>query len=308
MLGCSTKEYFTSESVKVLDGNQDVGLNLKDMGPELKAKESSTASKSPEQPKPQTTSPSLVLQETKSIKEIEFDDKQNEQSASLIPNKGKASNQNSTKKDDEVTNKNQSKMSVLNVPLFPSYSFDVRAPEQFKHPLQFSNKLNFMLGEDEQGFYLYGEGPITKDAYRKFLAYVKHYKNKNIDLDRLMLHSPGGFVNEGLKIGQYIHNHNWSTDADKYMKCYSSCGFIYAAGVSKKIQKGAEVGFHRPYIPNKPDTDDFIRRVYSDYQPYWNLVEGDMGLYNKFMSDYGREEMYILNSENINKYMKSEVY
>jgi len=167
-----------------------------------------------------------------------------------------------------------------------------------------------MLGQDNKGDYLYGEGAITEGSFEKFKKYVNFYNNRENtpSLNRLMLHSPGGLVNEGLLIGEYIKKNNWTTDADKYMKCYSSCGLIYAAGVNKRIQPGAEIGFHRPYIPEKPDTKEFINQVYQDYLPYWNYIKGDQDLYNKFMKEFGRDDMYILNVENIHQYMDIEQY
>ncbi|EJV9310918.1 hypothetical protein ACH7WW_000897 [Vibrio vulnificus] len=185
---------------------------------------------------------------------------------------------------------------------------DFYAPEKFGHPLQHSKKLTFMIGEDSKGSYLYGEGPIIEGAYDKFLKYVNHYKKLGINLDRLMLHSPGGVLNEGILIGEYILKNQWNTDADKYMRCYSTCGFIYAAGTNKRIQSGAEVGFHRPYLPNKVDTPEFIEQVYKEYQNYWEAVSGSSALYNKFMREYGRDDMYILNNRNIQKYMIVEKY
>ncbi|GAL18561.1 hypothetical protein JCM19235_1984 [Vibrio maritimus] len=190
----------------------------------------------------------------------------------------------------------------------PEYNPDVRAPKKLNHPLQDSNDMTFMLGEDNKGYYLYGEGAIVEGAYKKFKSYVEFYAAKNIKLDRLMMHSPGGLVNEGLAIGSYIRKNGWTTDADKYMQCYSSCGFIYAGGVKKRIQAGAKVGYHRPYIPSIPDTEKFKRKVYQDYQPYWVSIDGDPKLYDKFMKNYGRDEMYILTTDNISQYMQVEQY
>jgi len=165
-----------------------------------------------------------------------------------------------------------------------------------------------MLGEDEIGHYLYGEGAITEGAFNKFIDYVEHYKSLNIKLDRLMLHSPGGLVNEGIDIGKYISRHNWATDVDKYMRCYSSCGLVYAAGVEKRFQTGAEIGYHRPYVPSETDTPEFIEKVYKDYQPYWNMINGNPELYDKFMKEFDRNEMYILTEQDIEQYMTVEKY
>ncbi|MEZ9120850.1 hypothetical protein [Vibrio cyclitrophicus] len=191
----------------------------------------------------------------------------------------------------------------------PSFKFpEFYAPEKYKHPLRNSKNLTFMIGEDSQGSYLYGEGPIVPGAYNKFLKYVEHYKSLGVNLERLMLHSPGGVLNEGIKIGEYLLDNNWTTDADKYMRCYSTCGFIYAAGIDKRIQTNAEIGFHRPYLPQVEDTPEFIQQVYNEYRGYWQAIGGSPELYNKFMRGYGREDMYILNTKNIKKYMHVEKY
>ena len=182
------------------------------------------------------------------------------------------------------------------------------APEKFQHPLQTSEKLVFMLGEDDQGNYLYSEGAITDGAYDKFLRYVDHYAKTGVKLDRLMMHSPGGMLAEGIRIGQYVRDNNWTTDLDKHMRCYSSCAMIYVAGVNKRMQRGAEVGYHRPYLPGVPDTPELVQQVYQDYQPYWHSVHGDPLLYDNFMKNYGRDEMLVLTAETATKYMIIEKY
>ncbi len=189
------------------------------------------------------------------------------------------------------------------------YKIEYRAPEKLKHPLQNSDKLYFMIGEDEHGSYLYAEGAVIEGAYNKFLKYVRHYKDRGINLNRFMMHSPGGLLNEGLAIGKYIRDNNWTTDADKSIKCYSSCGFIYASGITQRMKKGAEVGFHRPYYPGRGDTPELINQMYSDYLSYWELISGDINLYDTFMMNYDRNDMYILDKTNIKQYFSDiEIY
>ncbi|WP_213864637.1 hypothetical protein [Vibrio crassostreae] len=205
----------------------------------------------------------------------------------------------------KVQEKAQKQDSPPSSPLvFPEFY----APEKYKHPLRHSENLNFMIGEDDKGSYLYGEGPIVQGAYKKFLTYVNHYKKQGVELKRFMLHSPGGVLDEGIQIGEYIHNNGWDTDADKYMRCYSTCGFIYSAGTKKHIQSGAEIGFHRPYLPGVADTPDFIEKVYNEYQIYWTTVDGNKELYDKFMLEYDRDEMLILKTNNIDNYIPVEKY
>jgi len=197
---------------------------------------------------------------------------------------------------------------LLLPPTLPVLTPNIKAPKKFKHPLTDADKLIFMLGEDEKGLYLYGEGAIVEGAFDKFQLYINYYNNKNITLNRLMLHSPGGLVNEGLKMGGYIRQNSWTTDSDKHMKCYSACALIFAAGVKKRIQAGAEVGFHRPYDPVRPDTPEFIDIVYKQYKPYWHYIQGSPALYDIFMKGYGREDMLILKADSIDQYMNVETY
>lgn len=190
----------------------------------------------------------------------------------------------------------------------PPIEPEIFAPARLNHPLQYTKKLHFMIGEDSEGFYLYAEGPILEGAFDKFKNYVEHYKSQNIKLNRFMMNSPGGFLHEGLKIAHYIHENKWTTDADKHMKCYSSCGFIYAAGVNKRIQKGAEIGFHRPYIKHVPDTPSLIHTLYEKYKPDWEKIKGSPLLYDHFMKSVGRDDMYILTVNNISNYMNAKRY
>jgi len=190
----------------------------------------------------------------------------------------------------------------------PTKSPYIQSPKQFNHPLEGASNLVFMLGEDSEGYYLYGEGAIMAGAYEKFLKYVEFYQSQDKNLNRLMLHSPGGVVHEGLKIGHYIKSHKWITDSDKHMKCYSTCGFIFASGVHKRFQVGAEIGFHRPYMVGVPDTPEIKKQMYNDYLPYWNYIQGHKGLYDDFMQNYGRDEMFIISNQNVTKFMDVELY
>lgn len=247
----------------------------------------------------ESTPKPLKKHKTPTAEEPKNSKKQKEEKPKLANEKPLEQKKKAPKKLEKENN-NSSQQPLV----FPEFY----APEKYKHPLRHSKKLNFMIGEDSKGSYLYGEGPIVPGAFDKFIAYVDHYKKQGVNLKRFMLHSPGGVLDEGLKIGEYILQNSWDTDADKYMRCYSTCGFIYAAGSTKYIQTGAEVGFHRPYLPGVADTPEFIEQVYNEYQTYWTTVDGNKELYDKFMLEYGRDEMFILKTNNIDNYIPVEKY
>ncbi|MGF1763394.1 hypothetical protein [Aliivibrio kagoshimensis] len=201
----------------------------------------------------------------------------------------------------------QSKQRAPNVNL-PVEMPSIQAPKYLKHPLSESMEVIFLLGEDQKGYYLYGEGSLTEGTFVKFQRYIAHYQSRNIKLNRLMIHSPGGLMKEAMKIGRYMQEHGWTSDSDKYMRCYSACGFIYASGVAKRMQNGAKVGFHRPYLPNREDTPEMIYAMYDRYLPYWKEINGDLKLFDKFMKNYGRDDMLILTTENANQYFMADIY
>jgi hypothetical protein len=70
------------------------------------------------------------------------------------------------------------------------------------------------------------------------------------DPPRVMLDSLGGDVEESLTIGRALRNQAYPmyTGVAKGAKCYSSCVFIYSAGVLRTAI--GEIGIHRPYFSN----------------------------------------------------------
>lgn len=185
---------------------------------------------------------------------------------------------------------------------------ELQAPAKYHHPVREAKELTMMLGEDKAGYYLYAEGPIQKGTYAKFLKYVDFYQQQNRALHRLMMHSNGGLMDEGLQIGEYLHQHGWTTDLDSHMRCYSSCAFIYMGGVKKRFQAGAELGFHRPYLPDVPDSAQIIAGVYRTYSPYWQQVGGSQQLYDEFMMHYGRDDLLMLTDKTVGKYVSVTKY
>ena len=182
------------------------------------------------------------------------------------------------------------------------------APAKLKHPVNDSLEMMFLIARDDEGDYLYGEGAITLSTYMNFIKVVNKYKDRGVDLKRLMMHSPGGTMSSGQKIATYLHSNGWTTDSSKHMRCYSACGFIFASGTKKRMEPGAEIGFHRPYIPDQADTPEFIEATYYRYLDFWIEIGGTRELYDEFMLNYSRDDMLILKSNTINNHFKVEKY
>ena len=51
------------------------------------------------------------------------------------------------------------------------------------------------------------------------------------DLERIILNSPGGSVQDALELGRIIRNSGWQTEMRENDICYSACPYLLAAGV-----------------------------------------------------------------------------
>ena len=178
----------------------------------------------------------------------------------------------------------------------------IYAPKRFiTRPNQ---KMNFMVGYNKDNSrFIYMEGEFGVDTYRNFLKYIKNFK----DIKEIKINSNGGLVATAMKIGSYIKEHKYNTGVDDEMHCYSACGFVYFAGAKKSLQGGAKIGLHRPYIPNQKDTPKSIRRVKKEYISYWRYIKAPMDLYYEMM-DVDRDNLFILDRNNINEYVDAKIY
>lgn len=64
----------------------------------------------------------------------------------------------------------------------------------------------------------------------------------------VLLSSNGGDVHEALAMGAAIRDAGLATTVYAGRECLSSCVFLFAAGVERKLARGARVGIHRPYL------------------------------------------------------------
>lgn len=63
----------------------------------------------------------------------------------------------------------------------------------------------------------------------------------------VVLESPGGLVNEALRIGASIRLENFATMVLPESKCYSACGLIWVSGARRYMSESSEIGFHAAY-------------------------------------------------------------
>lgn len=62
------------------------------------------------------------------------------------------------------------------------------------------------------------------------------------------LHSPGGAVDEALKIGRIIRASGIPVMVASGASCFSACPYILAGGAAREVSRGAYVGVHQHYF------------------------------------------------------------
>jgi hypothetical protein len=70
----------------------------------------------------------------------------------------------------------------------------------------------------------------------------------------VIMTSPGGNLEAGIKIGEFIYDHHYETSARG--QCFSACALAWAAGKIKWIRPSSAVAFHSGFIKDSPDVAD----------------------------------------------------
>lgn len=178
----------------------------------------------------------------------------------------------------------------------------IYAPQQYR--TRENKKMDFMLGINKNGSeFIYLEGEFGENTYKNFLTFIKQ---TDTTAKEIKINSYGGLVSTAMQLGSYVYENKWSTGVDKEMHCFSACGFVYFAGRSKSLQGKALVGLHRPYLPEVEDTEKSIRKIKSDYISYWNYIHASKSIYDEMM-EIGRDNLFILDRDNINDYVDVQI-
>jgi hypothetical protein len=121
--------------------------------------------------------------------------------------------------------------------VFPSFphtaqaaSIEVLAGETHEHPTLILIKGQFLKGDDQHDVTTFA----TLAAIQKKPTIV-------------FLDSGGGMAWTGIRIGQIIHQHGFSTAVADETVCTSSCAIIWLAGKERFMAPTAHVGFHASY-------------------------------------------------------------
>lgn len=127
-------------------------------------------------------------------------------------------------------------------------------------PENMPTRLEFRTVEAEGlGEVLLINGPVESGDGERFAS---HLAGLGSPPDTIAFNSPGGVVAEALAIGRTLRESEANTAMLAGMVCLSSCPYILAAGVERRISPDASVGMHQHYF----DTPG--------YMPVFLAVEG----------------------------------
>jgi hypothetical protein len=124
---------------------------------------------------------------------------------------------------------------------------------------------------------LIATGTIDPGAATRFAAEVE---KRGSYIRTVVLHSPGGSVQDALRIGRQIREKGFHTAVEDGAYCASSCPLVFAGGVERQAAPKASIGVHQIFAAqsnapvNAADAMNNAQRISAECQRYL----GDMGV------------------------------
>lgn len=144
-------------------------------------------------------------------------------------------------------------------PTRPDYS-DPGSKPDINLPDDVPPRLEFTLREDPDfGDVLVLHGQITGGDAERFDAYLSSLEAPP---GGVAINSPGGLVEEALQIGTLIRDQGLDTRILPGTVCLSSCPYVLAGGVERRVSLTGAVGLHQHYYETP------------GYMPVFLAVEG----------------------------------
>lgn len=102
------------------------------------------------------------------------------------------------------------------------------------------------LDFNRDGDQLIMSGEIRQGDLDRLIYYLRDNLNLFIVGEVVMLNSPGGNVEEAIKLAEFVHRTNRSTIVPSGAECSSACFYLLVAGGTRGTVSG-KIGIHRPY-------------------------------------------------------------
>lgn len=127
------------------------------------------------------------------------------------------------------------------------------------------------------------------------------FKNNKSAVDTIEIESPGGEINKGLELGNFIYDNKLNIKVKSY--CLSSCAnYIFTAGNIKFVERDTIVGFHGGASSSEFDTseldnlpEEFKKRAIQQFKSY--LVKASKNEIHFFKKVGVRQEITTLGQD-----------
>ncbi len=163
-------------------------------------------------------------------------------------------------------------------------------------PLRVSDK---MLGQ-AMTFELVGDGrliaagTITPGIADTFAAEIE---KRGSYVKTVVLHSPGGSVQDALRMGKLIRERNFNTEVESGKYCASSCPLVFAGGVERRAGEKAAIGVHQVFAAPGSVTAgngmDSAQRISAQCQKYLRDMGVDLAVWVHAMETPKDELFYF---------------
>ncbi len=121
----------------------------------------------------------------------------------------------------------------------------------------------------------------------------------------VVLHSPGGSVQDALRMGRLIREKNFNTEVESGKYCASSCPLIFAGGVERRAGEKAAIGVHQVFAApgsggpaNGANGMDSAQRISAQCQKYLRDMGVDLGVWVHAM-ETPKEELFYFKPEEL---------
>jgi hypothetical protein len=181
------------------------------------------------------------------------------------------------------------------IPLMPSrkQDGDRRAPRVSDKQLGAA-----MTFELVSGGRLLANGTITPGTADSFAAEVE---KRGAYVKTVVLHSPGGSVQDALRMGRLIREKGFATEVESGRYCASSCPLVFAGGVERRAADKSAIGVHQVFAaPGTTPANgmDSAQRISAQCQKYLRDMGVDLGVWVHAM-ETPRDELFYFKSDEL---------
>jgi hypothetical protein len=138
--------------------------------------------------------------------------------------------------------------------------------------------------------------PGTADAFAAEIGKRGGY------VKSVVLHSPGGSVQDALRMGRLIREKKFATEVENGKYCASSCPLVFAGGIERRAGEKSAIGVHQIFsvteaglsLPN----GDQAQRVSAQCQRYLSGMGVDLQVWVHAM-ETPKDELFYFKSEEL---------